>query len=79
VLSRATLNCLQDGVKANAVLAADSEDEGVRDLANDGLSSFLGKLASQVEALDSTGRRHAGCHMVDCLPVGLLPRWVASV
>jgi hypothetical protein len=48
VLSRATLNCLQDGVKANAVLAADSEDEGVRDLANDELSSFLGKLASEV-------------------------------
>ena len=48
MLSPATLNCLQDGVKANAVLAADSEDEGVRDLANDELSSFLGKLASEV-------------------------------
>jgi hypothetical protein len=48
VLSCATLNCLRDGVKANAVLAADNKDEGVRDLTNDELSSFLGKLASEV-------------------------------
>jgi hypothetical protein len=72
VLSRATLNCLQDGVKANAVRAADNEDEGVRDPADE-LSSFLGRFASRVEALDSAGRRHAGCPMSDCLPVGLLP------
>jgi hypothetical protein len=58
--------------RSSAVLAADDGDEEVRDLAYDELSSFLGKLASQVEALDSADRRHAGCPMVACLPVGVL-------
>jgi hypothetical protein len=58
--------------RSNAVLAADNGDEGVSDLAHDELSSFLGKLASQVEVLDSAGRKHADFPMLDYLLVGLL-------